>query len=45
MDTTDLVDLVVDTDEQALDAIKRLLSYLPSLNARPGYSHGPRCLA
>jgi acetyl-CoA carboxylase carboxyltransferase component len=30
--TTGLVDLVVDNDEQALDAIKRLLSYLPSHN-------------
>lgn len=30
--TTGLVDLAVDTDEQALDAVKRFLSYLPSHN-------------
>lgn len=29
-ETTGLVDLVVDTDEEALDAIKRFLSYMPS---------------
>ena len=28
-DTTGLVDLAVDTDEEALDAIKNFLSYLP----------------
>jgi methylmalonyl-CoA decarboxylase subunit alpha len=28
--TTGLIDLVVDTDEEALDAIKRYLSYVPS---------------
>lgn len=28
--TTGMVDLVVDTDEQALDAVKRFLSYLPT---------------
>jgi methylmalonyl-CoA decarboxylase subunit alpha len=30
-----LADLAVDTDEQALDAIKRFLSYLPSHNMEP----------
>jgi acetyl-CoA carboxylase carboxyltransferase component len=30
-----LADLAVDTDEQALDAIKRFLSYLPSNNLEP----------
>jgi len=30
-----LVDMVVDTDEQALDAVKRFLSYLPSHNMAP----------
>jgi acetyl-CoA carboxylase carboxyltransferase component len=30
-----LADLAVDTDEQALDAIKRFLSYLPSNNMQP----------
>ena len=30
-----LVDQVVDTDEQALDAIKQFLSYLPSNNLQP----------
>ena len=29
-EVTGLIDLVVDTDEEALDAIKRFLSYLPS---------------
>jgi acetyl-CoA carboxylase carboxyltransferase component len=29
-ETTGLVDLVVDTDEEALEAIKRFLSYMPS---------------
>jgi len=29
-ETTGLVDLVVDSDEEAIDAIKRFLSYLPS---------------
>jgi acetyl-CoA carboxylase carboxyltransferase component len=30
-----LADLAVDTDEQALDAVKRFLSYLPSHNMEP----------
>src|SRR3546814_9603275 len=30
--TTGLVDLVVDTDEEALDAVRRFLSYMPSHN-------------
>jgi acetyl-CoA carboxylase carboxyltransferase component len=30
--TTGLVDVAVDTDEEALDAVKRFLSYLPSHN-------------
>ena len=35
-EVTGLVDMVVDTDEQALDAIRRFLSYLPShQNAAP----------
>ncbi len=29
-DTTGLIDLAVDTDEEAIDAIRRFLSYLPS---------------
>ncbi len=33
--TTGLVDLAVDTDEEALDAIRRFLSYLPSHNMAP----------
>jgi methylmalonyl-CoA decarboxylase subunit alpha len=33
--TTGLVDLVVDTDEEALDAIKRYLSYMPSHHMEP----------
>jgi acetyl-CoA carboxylase carboxyltransferase component len=31
-DKSGLVDMVVDTDEQALDAVRRFLSYLPSHN-------------
>ena len=31
-ETTGLVDLAVDTDEQAVDAIKKFLSYMPSSN-------------
>jgi methylmalonyl-CoA decarboxylase subunit alpha len=34
-----LVDLAVDTDVQALDAIKRFLSYLPSHNMEPPPDH------
>jgi acetyl-CoA carboxylase carboxyltransferase component len=30
-----LVDMVVDTDQQALDAVRRFLSYLPSHNMEP----------
>ncbi|MBF6570142.1 MAG: methylmalonyl-CoA carboxyltransferase [Candidatus Binataceae bacterium] len=33
--TTGRVDLAVDTDEQALDAVKKFLSYLPSHNGEP----------
>lgn len=33
--TTGLVDLAVDTDEEALDAVRRFLSYLPSHNMEP----------
>ncbi|MFL2688454.1 MAG: acyl-CoA carboxylase subunit beta [Alphaproteobacteria bacterium] len=31
-DTTGLVDMVVDTDEEALDAIRKFLSYMPAHN-------------
>lgn len=31
-DTTGLIDLVVDTDEEALDAIRKFLSYMPAHN-------------
>ena len=34
-----LADLAVDTDEQALDAIKRFLSYFPSHNMEPPPEH------
>ncbi len=34
-EVTGLIDLVVDTDEEALDAIKRFLSYLPSHAGEP----------
>jgi acetyl-CoA carboxylase carboxyltransferase component len=34
-DKSGLVDLVVDTDQQAIDAVKRFLSYLPSHNMEP----------
>ena len=34
-ETSGIVDQVVDTDEQAIDAIKRFLSYLPSNTAEP----------
>lgn len=34
-----LADLAVDTDEQALDAIRRFLSYLPSHNMEPPPEH------
>jgi acetyl-CoA carboxylase carboxyltransferase component len=34
-DKSGLVDVVVDTDQQALDAIRRFLSYLPSHNMEP----------
>lgn len=34
-----LADLAVDSDEQALDAIKRFLSYLPSHNLEPPPEH------
>ena len=33
--TTGLVDMAVDTDEEALDVVKRFLSYLPSHNGEP----------
>jgi acetyl-CoA carboxylase carboxyltransferase component len=33
--TSGLADMAVDTDEQAIDAIKRFLSYLPSHNMEP----------
>ena len=34
-----LADMAVDTDEQALDAVKRFLSYLPGHNAEPPPEH------
>lgn len=34
-DVTGMADLAVDTDEEALDAIRRFLSYLPSHHAAP----------
>jgi acetyl-CoA carboxylase carboxyltransferase component len=34
-----LVDLAVDTDQQALDAVRRFLSYLPSHNMAPPPQH------
>jgi len=34
-----LADMAVDTDEQALDAVKRFLSYLPGHNAEPPPGH------
>jgi acetyl-CoA carboxylase carboxyltransferase component len=34
-ETSGIVDQVVDTDEQAIDAIKQFLSYLPSNNMEP----------
>lgn len=34
-----LIDQVVDTDEQAIDSIKRFLSYLPSHHAEPPPEH------
>jgi len=34
-----LADMAVDTDEQALDAIRRFLSYLPSHNMQPPPEH------
>ena len=34
-DKSGLVDMVVDTDQQALDAVRRFLSYLPSHNMAP----------
>ena len=34
-----LADMAVDTDEQAIDAIKRFLSYLPSHNMEPPPEH------
>ncbi|MGE0316018.1 MAG: acyl-CoA carboxylase subunit beta [Lautropia sp.] len=34
-ETTGLVDVAVDTDEQALEMVKRFLSYLPSHNGEP----------
>lgn len=41
-DVTGLADMVVDTDEEALDAIRRYLSYLPShANERPPRTEVP----
>lgn len=34
-EVTGMVDMVVDTDEEALDALKRFLSYLPSYHNEP----------
>jgi acetyl-CoA carboxylase carboxyltransferase component len=34
-EVTGMVDAVVDTDEQAMDAVRRFLSYLPSHHAEP----------
>lgn len=42
-ETTGLVDVVVDSDEKAIETIKRYLSYLPSHNMkRPPYMTFPR---
>ncbi len=38
-ETSGIVDQVVDTDEQAIDAIKRFLSYLPSHHMEPPPEH------
>lgn len=40
-EVTGMVDAVVDTDEQAMDAVRRFLSYLPSHHAEPPPA-GPR---
>ena len=34
-ESTGMADMVVDTDEEAMEAIKRFLSYLPSNNMQP----------
>ena len=39
-EVTGFADMVVDTDEEAIDAIKRFLAYLPKVRGLSGERHG-----